>query len=459
MKKTLLIVVAVLVGVGLLMPLSNLLVAAPAGTALGKGTSDDRQLLAAAAVLERKCAYCHVSGTPRPFYAKLPLASSMIEGDVKAGLRAMDLAAELFPADGGPASEPALAKIERELKTGEMPPAEFLLLHWTGGFNAEQQSTVLSWIKEVRIKRHAPAGIPAEVAAGVIHPLPAKVEVDPRKAALGNKLYHDKRLSGDDTISCATCHDLGKGGTDQDKVSTGIRGQKGGINAPTTLNSGLQFRQFWDGRAATLEDQADGPPNNPVEMGSSWEQICKKLDGDQAFADELRASYPDGCNKKNATDAIAAFERTLLTPGSRFDKHLLGDGNALSAEEKRGYQMFLDTGCATCHAGKLLGGGSFELIARFGDYFKDRGTPLTDADNGRFNVTKSEADRQKFKVPTLRNVAKTFPYMHDGSVADLNAAVRIMAHYTSGEDLSEADRAAVAKFLESLTGELGGKGL
>ncbi|MCL5098428.1 MAG: cytochrome-c peroxidase, partial [Candidatus Omnitrophica bacterium] len=228
-----------------------------------------------------------------------------------------------------------------------------------------------------------------------------------KKAELGRKLYHDKRLSGDDTVSCATCHDLAKGGTDQEKVSTGVRSQKGGINAPTTFNAAFQFKQFWDGRALTLEAQAGGPPNNPIEMDSNWKQIIGKLEADPAFAQEFKAAYPEGFTDKTITDAIAAFERTLLTPNSRFDKYLAGDANALSDDEVRGYARFKDTGCATCHSGVLLGGGSFEIMGRHGDYFKDRGGPVTDADKGRISVSKDGKDLHKFKVPTLRNVAKT----------------------------------------------------
>ena len=166
--------------------------------------------------------------------------------------------------------------------------------------------------------------MPDDLRSAPIPPVPTTLLVDAKKAELGRKLYHDKRLSGDDTVSCATCHDLAKGGTDQAKVSTGVRGQKGGINAPTTFNAAFQFTQFWDGRAPTLEAQAGGPPNNPVEMDSNWKQIIGKLDADPAFAQEFKATYPDGFTEKTITDAIAAFERTLLTPNSRFDKFLSG---------------------------------------------------------------------------------------------------------------------------------------
>jgi cytochrome c peroxidase len=449
---------AIIVLAGLALPVSNLVVGGPSGTALTRMKTDDAQLARVAGILEKKCAYCHVPGTPRPFYAALPVASSLIETDVRDGLRDADIAAELFPKEGGPASEPLLARMEREVVNGDMPPARFLALHWDGKLSAAEQDTVMAWVYDTRARVHALPGVPERLRRAVVRPLPANVEVNPAKAALGEKLYNDKRLSGDDTITCATCHDLAKGGTDREKVSTGIRGQKGGINAPTTFNAVFQFKQFWDGRAATLADQAAGPPANPIEMGATWEGIVQKLGQDGALVAEFQAIYPDAVTKNNVTDAIAEFERTLVTPGAKLDKYMLGDGAALNAEEKKGYELFLDKGCATCHVGELLGGKSFELMGRRANYFATRGN-LTDADNGRFSVTKAEADRHRLKVPTLRNVALTAPYFHDATQATLKDATSAMARFQLGEEMAQGEVAAVVKFLEALTGELHGKPL
>ena len=339
-----------------------------------------------------------------------------------------------------------------------MPPGAYVALHWNAALGAEKKEAVLAWVKAERAAQAAP-GVPEAMKAALLRPIPDSLDVDPVKAALGERLYHDTRLSGDDTISCASCHDLALGGTDQHVVSDGIRGQKGGINSPTTYNAALDFAQFWDGRAATLEAQADGPPNNPVEMGSNWTPITEKLDQDEAFVKEFTAAYPEGVNKDTVTHAIAEFERTLLTPNSRFDKFLKGDAAALDADEKHGYEVFREKGCATCHVGELLGGKSYEVMGRRADYFAARGTPQTDADNGRYNVTKDEADRHLFKVPTLRNVARTFPYLHDGSKKTLREAVDAMAAFQNGEALSEKDAQDVVKFLETLTGEYKGKAL
>ncbi len=459
MKTRLLVVLFVVVLAAVAVPLINLVAGKPSGTALTSQKTSDPVLAQVTAVFEPKCAHCHVPGTSVPYYAKLPVASSLIAADVAEGLRRMDMVAELFPGPDAMVSEPALAKIEREITKGDMPPAKYVVAHWTSGVSAAELATVQQWISQVRTQRHPWPGLSEKLRSAAIPPIPASLAVDPKKAELGRTLYHDNRLSGDDTVSCATCHDLAKGGTDQETVSTGVRGQKGGINAPTTFNAAFQFVQFWDGRAPTLEAQAGGPPNNPIEMDSNWKQIIDKLDADAAFASEFKAVYPDGFTEKTITDAIAAFERTLLTPNSRFDKYLAGDSQALSPEESRGYALFQDAGCATCHSGVLLGGGSFEVMGRNGDYFKDRGGSPTDADKGRFNASKKENDLHKFKVPTLRNVAKTFPYFHDGSTSDLKEAVRVMAKYQFGDSLSSDQCAAVAAFLTTLTGEYQGKPL
>ena len=455
-KKTLW-VLGVLVVLGLALPVANLVVGPPSGTALTATPPKDAQTAKVAQILEGSCASCHVPGVKPPFYAGLPVAKTIVERDVREGLRSFDLARGMANATG-PVPEPVLAKIEREVKDGEMPPAPYVAMHWNASLGGEKKDAVLAWVKAERAAQAAP-GVPEPMKAALIRPIPDKLDVDPVKAALGERLYHDTRLSGDNTISCASCHDLALGGTDQHPVSDGIRGQKGGINSPTTYNAALNFAQFWDGRAATLEAQADGPPNNPVEMGSNWTPITETLVKDKAFVKEFTAAYPEGINKTTLTHAIAEYERTLLTPNSRFDRYLKGDEAALAADEKHGYQVFQEKGCATCHVGELLGGKSYEVMGLRADYFGARGGKLTDADNGRYNVTKDEKDRHAFKVPTLRNVARTFPYFHDGSRKTLREAVDAMATYQGGEALGEKDAQDVVKFLETLTGEYKGKAL
>lgn len=285
-------------------------------------------------------------------------------------------------------------------------------------------------------------------------PLPPVGTLDPNKVALGRRLYHDTRLSGDNTISCASCHSLDRGGVDPQVVrtSTGIRGQVGSINAPTVLNSRFNFVQFWDGRAPDLAAQAGGPVTNPKEMGATWEQVLPRLTSEPTYVAAFRAAYPDGVTPQNVQDAIATYEMTLVTP-SRFDRWLGGDATALTDTERQGYETFKEVGCTACHNGVNAGGGMYQRMGLVRDYFADRGN-VTDADYGRYNVTHQAADRHFFKVPTLRNVEHTAPYFHDGSRATLEEAVQAMGRYQLGRDLEAGQVRLIVAFLRSLSGEI-----
>jgi cytochrome c peroxidase len=283
-----------------------------------------------------------------------------------------------------------------------------------------------------------------------IEPLPLTVDLDERKVSLGNKLFHDPQLSGDNTVSCASCHSLDKGGTDQLPKSVGIAAQVGEVNAPTVFNVAYNFRQFWDGRAETLEDQADGPVHNPKEMGSNWQQITTKLKQSPDYVAEFEAIYPDGIRNHNIVDAIATFERSLITPNSRFDRYLRGEQDILTVEEKNGYRLFKEYGCSSCHQGTNVGGNLFE---KFGVMARDGRASRSKADLGRYNVTGDEADRYVFKVPTLRNIALTGPYFHDGSAATLDETVNTMAVFQLARTLTPNEIHDIVRFLNSLTGE------
>ncbi len=317
----------------------------------------------------------------------------------------------------------------------------------------------LSWVKSQRAAFYPNQLAHAQWSNETIRPVQDSVPVDMRKVILGNLLFHGVRLSADNTVSCSSCHGLNTGGVDNKLFSEGVGGQFGGVNAPSVYNAHYNFVQFWDGRAATLADQAAGPPLNPVEMAcKSFDEICEKLNADAAiFSKAFKEVYPDGFNQANITDAIQEFERTLLTPNSRFDKYLKGDNEALTAEELAGYDLFKKYNCATCHVGENMGGQSYELLGIKHDYFADRGTELTIEDNGRFKETKDERDRHRFKVPGLRNVALTAPYFHDGTQATLEDAVIAMAKYEVGVDLSTQEVAQMVSFLRTLTGEYQGK--
>ncbi len=287
----------------------------------------------------------------------------------------------------------------------------------------------------------------------IIPPIPDVSELDQAKVKLGNQLFFDTRLSADNSIACAHCHNLAKGGADGLPLSIGIGGKKGIRNAPTVFNATLNYRQFWDGRARTLEEQAEMPVTNLHEMGSNWPQVVNKLSSDDNYQDAFTTVYQDGITAINIMDAISTFESTLLTPNAPFDRFLKGDQNALTAEAKQGYQLFTDLGCIACHQGVNLGGNMFEKLGVIEDYFDESPEVLESADLGRFHLTGIEEHQYEFRVPGLRNVAMTEPYLHDGSVETLEKAVKLMARHQLGIKLSTIDTKKIVAFFESLTGE------
>ena len=285
-----------------------------------------------------------------------------------------------------------------------------------------------------------------------IKPIPDEIEVDPEKVALGRALFHDPRLSKDNTTACVSCHDLVNGGDDGRKVSIGVEGKPGTINAPTVFNAGLNFKQFWDGRANTLEQQVDGPVQSAVELGSLWPEVIAKLHMHESYPKRFKAIYPDGINRKNVKNALAEFMKSLTTPNSRFDQWLRGDEDAMSAQEKRGYALFKHYGCASCHQGANVGGNMFQVFGVLNEYFRKRGN-ITDADLGRYNITGNPADRHAFKVPSLRMAPLTAPYLHDGSAATLRDAVDAMFEFQLGREAPDEDKEAIVAFIKTLPGD------
>ena len=456
MKRKLKVLVDLAVVAMLAFPLLNLVVAPDNASALPRRSDGVPRWSDVAPVFVEKCVHCHTSGAKLPFYASFPVAKGMMQQDIAAGLAMLDMTSELYREGPRPLSEAALAKTELAVTHGEMPPGRYLLLHWNHRLSEADKQGILGWVRETRRRYFTGEGVSKAHAGGMLQPLPRTVEEDPAKVALGERLFHDKRLSKDNSLSCSSCHALDKGGTDRARFSTGIKNQLGGINSPTVFNAGLQYKQFWDGRAADLFEQADGPVNNPIEMGSSWKEVLPKLAQDAELVAAFTAVYPGGLSGDRVRDAIAAFERSLVTP-SRFDRFLRGDSSALKPEEKRGFELFTERGCASCHVGQVLGGQSFEKMGIFEDYFAGR--KLTDADRGRFNVTKREVDLRKLKVPMLRNITLTAPYFHDGSVKRLDEAVATMGRLQLEDGLDGDEVKAIVAFLGSLTGELRGKQL
>lgn len=406
------------------------------------------------------CLSCHSADPKLPFYAKIPVAGDVVMQDVDSGYRAYDMSK--FMEDlkvNAPAGPVDLAKIEKVVQDDRMPMAKYYLVHWGSSLTPAKRDIVLDWVKQSRIAMYDD-NLPEHRAGEPVRPIDSQLEYDPLKASLGFTLFHDVRLSVDNTISCASCHDLKKAGTDNKQYSHGVNQQLGGVNAPTVFNAVYNFVQFWDGRAATLADQAAGPPLNPVEMAStSFDEIIAKLNADKKFLAQFKKAYPEGFTQATITDAIEQFERTLVTPDSRFDKWLRGDDQAITPEELEGYELFKRYDCATCHTGPNLGGLSYEIMGLRRHYFAERGLEMTNEDNGRFKETQLERDRHRFKVPGLRNVELTWPYYHDGTRQTLEEAVRDMGVYQSGVELSEDEVAKITSFLKTLTGEYQGENL
>ena len=297
------------------------------------------------------------------------------------------------------------------------------------------------------------AALPAPPAS----PSPAPLD---DKAVLGRMLYYEARLSKNHDVSCNSCHKLDGFGVDGQATSEGHKKQHGGRNAPTVLNASLHFRQFWDGRAADVEEQATGPIANPIEMASDEKRVVDTLTSMPEYVAAFQKAFPEGAaaaagatgaaggakspiTLKNVGVAIGAFERRLVTPG-RFDKYLGGDKTALTAAELEGLATFSQTGCPACHAGPGVGGAMYQKVGLVKPWPNLK-------DEGRFTVTKQDADKLMFKVPSLRNVAKTGPYFHDGATATLADAIRLMARHQLGKELSDAEVTRIVTFLETLT--------
>lgn len=284
-------------------------------------------------------------------------------------------------------------------------------------------------------------------------PLPAVMTADgqPPAAALvelGKTLYFENRLSKNHDVSCNTCHGVDKFGVDGTPTSTGHKQQKGGRNAPTTFNAAGHFVQFWDGRAADVEAQAKGPVLNPIEMAMPDEgYVVKVLGSIPGYAPLFAAAFPgekDPITYDNMAKAIGAFERTLVTP-SPFDTFLAGDDAALTDTQKKGLETYMDVGCTTCHSGAYLGGAMYQKAGLVAPWPNQE-------DKGRSKVTNNPADDMMFKVPGLRNIEKTGPYFHDGSVADLDQAITMMGRHQLGKELTPEQVGEIRAFLGALTG-------
>ncbi|MFN8614476.1 MAG: cytochrome c peroxidase [Vampirovibrionales bacterium] len=456
-----------LVGLGgfaaISLPLINGVVDAPIAVVPTELAGKTTAFASASPIIQTSCLPCHSSRTVLPWYAQFPVAKQLIRADIQQAQAAINLEEALYTPHQAPNAE-TLTQVEEVIRHNEMPPLKYAAMHWRSWITPEKKKILLAWIQAERQAgqsgRDSLEAVAPEFLNEPVQPLPRHVSIkNSEKVALGFRLYHDQRLSGDGTVSCASCHALSKGGTDQQPVSTGIHGQQGPINAPTVYNAVYNSHQFWDGRANDLAEQALGPVTNPKEMGGQWSVILPLLSKEASYAAAFKAVYgSNALTKEQVADAIAAFEATLITPDSAFDRYLRGEKTALTPQQLNGYALFKTNRCTTCHAGKALGGQGFKKLGIQHDYIADRGHP-TEADNGRFNVTQRPGDKGLFKVPTLRNVAVTGPYFHDGQVKTLEDAIDKMAYYQLGQRLSASEIRDMAAFLRSLTGTYQGYSL
>lgn len=293
-------------------------------------------------------------------------------------------------------------------------------------------------------------------------PAPADNPITAEKVELGKMLFFDPRFSATGTVSCFSCHNVMEGGDDHRSVSIGVHGQAGGRNAPTVWNSAFLSSQFWDGRAATLEEQAVGPVTNPIEMGmGSLDDALGRLQAIPGYKQYFDSAFGAGDNvtMENAAKAIASYERTLITPDSPYDRYVNGDKDALSPQEIRGMNAFEEVGCVSCHSGAAFNGPAMPsgkgFFVKFPTFEGSKNIDKFDliADEGRFEATGNEADKHVWRVPTLRNLMYTAPYFHNGAIKSLDEAVVVMAETQLNKQVAAEQVADIVSFLESLTGE------
>ena len=405
--------------------------------------------------LQAKCAACHGAN---PEYNSVInfISGNMLRRDVENARRAWKMEGDAQVRSG----LVDYLKLDNVLTTRRMPPTQYTVVHIGSRLTPQDVSLLRLRYSEQgaaqrRFRPIESAQTPAE-------------RKELARMDLGYRLYHDARLSTNNAVSCSSCHDVSKGGTDNKPKSEGVPGadgkpQLGGVNAPTVFNATGHIRQFWDGRAADLKEQAGGPPLNPVEMGyakpEDWEAIAAKLREDSALVALFTYVYgEEGITGDTITDAIAAFERTLTTPDSAFDRYLKGDEKALDSEQKQGMDAFVRYGCATCHAGPALGGLSFEYINTHAE-LRAHAKDYKEGAFGLYDFTKRDEHKDMFRVPTLRNVALTHPYFHTGTVQELEDAVRIMFETQCGVVPAADTVRSVTRFLEAQTGTFRGKPL
>lgn len=285
-----------------------------------------------------------------------------------------------------------------------------------------------------------------------IFPIPQTVDANEDKAEMGEILFFDTRLSKNNTIACASCHHLDAGGDDNIALGISISAKQHIINTPSIFNTRYNFRQNWDGSAKTLHEQIDAVMTNHHEFDNKWNEVVSTLRLDKSLLNDFNKVYQDGITKNNIIDTIVEFEKTLITPNSRFDRYLRGNNANLTKDEIKGYLIFKQLGCVACHQGINIGGNLYQKFGIFYNYIAERGN-ISKADYGRMNVTNDQTDAFVFKVPSLRNIAVTAPYLHDGSVETIEEAITIMGKTQLGRKITGNEILLIKTFLNTLTGE------
>jgi cytochrome c peroxidase len=404
---------------------------------------------------DASCLLCHQKNHEHPLYAGVPVLGDFIRNEAAKGYRRFDIGESMDKLNRREAvNEAALAKIEMAtVIQRNMPPTGYYLLYWGASVTPAKQKILKEWIRDYRERFYPNPLAVKRFKNEPVRPLPPSRPVN-GKAALGRELFHDVRLSHNNTVSCASCHHLNLGGADNRQFSGGVNKIPGSVNTPTVFNACFNVSQFRDGRAPDLKAHAAEHILDPLTMAAeSFHSIIKKLLPDNGLYQTFDLLYRDGVTESSIIDAIVSFEKTLVTPNCRFDSYLKGKSRMLNDTEIRGYDLFKANKCATCHAGVILGGLSYERMDVHKDYFEGGDRELTREDLGRFNQTGDERDCHRFKVPGLRNVALTKPYFHDGSQQTLYDAVKIMGVCQSGRSIRDRDVKAIVSFLETLTGE------
>jgi cytochrome c peroxidase len=321
----------------------------------------------------------------------------------------------------------------------------------------------ICWLLTASVALHSQATTDARDHATIapgeepITPVPRGGSLDAAKVQLGEMLFHDVRLSRGDEFACATCHLLAEGGDDNRPLAPGSDGELLNFNAPTVFNAALSFRLNWRGNFRTLEELNEAVLLNPRLMNTNWGELLPKLRADEAYREAFATAYGSAPAPALVLDALTTFQRSLTTPNARFDRYLRGERNAITPEEERGYHLFKDYGCIACHQGVNVGGNLFQRFGIFHDPFAQ--LPIRTADLGRFTITGKADDRFVFRVPSLRNVALTAPYFHDGRAQTLDQAIQEMARSQLGRVLTEREIALIEGFLRTLTGQYRGHSL